>query len=251
MSVSKCIAIFRGGLSIAEDLIKGDEEKYEVENRNSPLATLDGLSCTWQPISNQRGHMMSLLVLSCEDNSKVYQDFLTKLDEIYGRDSGTGNPVNIDRLELKPLTTMVRDAFRVVLNIFNGLFYGKVSFYSLIFFSKWIPIPNLGTHSSGKLGEYLPTIREHADHRKFDDMLRMVLDCSKEQIAIIEEYLNKEYEQGNLFFGTHQSDKALMTCYVANIEPGQHIHFIDGGDGGYAMAAKQLKGQIKKSKQST
>ena len=24
-----------------------------------------------------------------------------------------------------------------------------------------------------------------------------------------------------------------------------HIHFIDGGDGGYAIAAKQLKGQMK------
>ncbi|HXB98558.1 MAG TPA: DUF3095 family protein, partial [bacterium] len=28
-------------------------------------------------------------------------------------------------------------------------------------------------------------------------------------------------------------------------DPGQHIHFVDGGDGGYAMAAKQLKAQIK------
>ena len=42
-----------------------------------------------------------------------------------------------------------------------------------------------------------------------------------------------------------------MTYYVANLEPTQHIHFIDGGDGGSAMATKQLKGQIKKSKQST
>ncbi len=30
-----------------------------------------------------------------------------------------------------------------------------------------------------------------------------------------------------------------MTCFVKNQQ--NHIHFIDGGDGGYAMAARMLK----------
>lgn len=251
LSASKCIAIFRGGgLSIAEDLIKGNEEQYEIEDRKMPPATLGGLSCNWKPIENKRGHMMSLLLLSCNDDPKVYQDFLSKLDEIYGGDSGQGNPVNIEKLQLKSFSTVVGEAFRIVPNFFSGLFFRRVYFSTLILLSKWIPIPHLGTHKSGKMGEYLPTMREHADHRKFDDMLRMVLDCSKEQVAEIQKYLDEEYEKGNLFYGTYLSEKALMTCYVANMAPGQHIHFIDGGDGGYAMAAKQLKGQIKKSKQS-
>jgi hypothetical protein len=29
------------------------------------------------------------------------------------------------------------------------------------------------------------------------------------------------------------------------VRDGQHIHFIDGGNGGYAMAAKELKRQLK------
>ena len=108
-------------------------------------------------------------------------------------------------------------------------------------------MPGMGTRKKGKISDYLPTMRTHADHRKFDDMLRMVLDCSKEQIADIKTYLDTEYQRGALFYGTHVSENALMTCYVTQIEPGQHIHFIDGGDGGYAMAAKQLKDQIKKA----
>ena len=36
-----------------------------------------------------------------------------------------------------------------------------------------------------------------------------------------------------------------MTCVVPSYKDGTHIHFIDGGDGGYAMAAKQLKAQLK------
>ena len=155
-----------------------------------PPATLGGLSCNWKPIENKRGHMMSLLLLSCNDDPKVYQDFLAKLDEIYGGDSGQGNPVNIEKLQLKSFSTVVGEAFRIVPNFFSGLFFRKVYFSTLILLSKWIPIPNLGTHKSGKMGEYLPTMREHADHRKFDDMLRMVLDCSKEQVAEIQKYLD-------------------------------------------------------------
>ena len=36
-----------------------------------------------------------------------------------------------------------------------------------------------------------------------------------------------------------------MTCYVNTVQPGDHIHFIDGDDGGYAMAAKEMKAQMK------
>ena len=38
------LPFFEGGLSIAEDLIKGNEEQYEIEDRNMPPATLGGLS---------------------------------------------------------------------------------------------------------------------------------------------------------------------------------------------------------------
>ena len=37
----------------------------------------------------------------------------------------------------------------------------------------------------------------------------------------------------------------LMTCYVNSVTPGNHIHFVDGDNGGYAIAAKELKSQIK------
>jgi len=40
------------------------------------------------------------------------------------------------------------------------------------------------------------------------------------------------------------SQDSLMTCYVDDIHDGNHIHFIDGANGGYAMAAKQMKAQM-------
>jgi hypothetical protein len=35
-----------------------------------------------------------------------------------------------------------------------------------------------------------------------------------------------------------------MTCIVFSLTASEHVHFIDGGDGGFAMAALQLKEQL-------
>ena len=32
-----------------------------------------------------------------------------------------------------------------------------------------------------------------------------------------------------------------MTCIVPSIETDDHLHFLDGTDGGYALAAKMMK----------
>jgi hypothetical protein len=36
----------------------------------------------------------------------------------------------------------------------------------------------------------------------------------------------------------------MMTCLVFSLEQSRHVHFIDGADGGYALAALQLKSQL-------
>ena len=38
-----------------------------------------------------------------------------------------------------------------------------------------------------------------------------------------------------------------MTCYTPAFSDGTYVLFIDGTNGGYAMAAKQLKAQIKEN----
>jgi hypothetical protein len=75
-------------------------------------------------------------------------------------------------------------------------------------------------------------------------MLRMVLDCSVEQILQIRAYLDARCAAGELCYGIHISSTALMTCYAHDDKDGHHIHFIDGAEGGYAMAARQLKQQL-------
>jgi len=42
-------------------------------------------------------------------------------------------------------------------------------------------------------------------------------------------------------FGIHRQSSAIMTCVVASPTQPNHIHFVDGAAGGYAMAAAELK----------
>ena len=57
------LAMFSGGgLSLAEDLIKGDIEQYGVPVMDKETVNLERLSCRWQPIPSTNGVMLSILV---------------------------------------------------------------------------------------------------------------------------------------------------------------------------------------------
>ena len=77
-----------------------------------------------------------------------------------------------------------------------------------------------------------------------DETLRMVVDCTPAMRAEVERLLEGYHALGTLSYGLHVSDTALMTCFVQNYN-GRHLHFIDGGDGGYAFAARGLKERIR------
>jgi hypothetical protein len=72
----------------------------------------------------------------------------------------------------------------------------------------------------------------------------MVLDVSQRPAELIEAHLEAEQSAGRLVYGVHVTDTALMTCLIFSLEQSKHVHFIDGGDGGFAMAAKAFKSRL-------
>ncbi len=99
-------------------------------------------------------------------------------------------------------------------------------------------------YSIAKWGQYKNIILKTTDTEKFDDMLRMVISTKRNQTKELEKYLEEEYQNKNLVYGIHKSDSALMTCLIFQ-RHGKHIHFIDSSNGGYALAAKELKNRLK------
>ncbi len=88
---------------------------------------------------------------------------------------------------------------------------------------------------------YKRQVVENSDFRKFDDNLRMTLDCTHALADRIEERLAAARAARIATFGMHRQPAAIMTCIVPSISENDHVHFIDGAAGGYALAAKQMK----------
>ena len=45
-------------------------------------------------------------------------------------------------------------------------------------------------------------------------------------------------------FGLHVSNESVMSCYVRDRRD-QHIHFVDGAEGGYTLASIVLKKKLR------
>lgn len=79
-----------------------------------------------------------------------------------------------------------------------------------------------------------------SDFRKFDGSLKMVVATTTEKRKELIEHLQNLKQAKGIRFGYHISDRALLTC-VLHTGSTREVHFLDGADGGYAMAAKMLK----------
>jgi hypothetical protein len=98
--------------------------------------------------------------------------------------------------------------------------------------------------STVRWSRYIDDMVANTDFRKFDGMLRMVMDGSEAQFEDLRSYLDAQHRERRLVYGMHRSSEALVTCIVFSYN-GNHVHFVDGSDGGYAMAARDLKAQLK------
>lgn len=248
---SKIAAIRGGGLQIAEKLIKdnsSENQRYRIVADNSiSAADFEGLSCRWNPIKAKKGEMMSLLILAKEGPSStaVYRETVRYLDSVLdSRDSQPVTPEKIDRgVNYRGLLTEMRiqamgSSPLGHLRKFAGICFEVLVMRVLV----WTGATVKGWFTAER---YVQDLSANTDFQKFDDMIRMVRDCSKEQKDSILRYLEERRRDGQLYYGAHFSNEALMTCLVFQLD--NHIHFVDGGGGGYALAAKQLKAQMKES----
>jgi hypothetical protein len=239
----RCVAVFRGnGINLAEKRIKEEETKYCVNSDTAEHLELTGLSCRWDALPNKRGRIMSLLVSAkTEPAARIYEALLVQLNQIYDGKLDEANPVNTDSMRYRSIAECVRNEGRYHSSKFTFSYCKRIlEIIAAVLVFKY-NVPALIFNSS----RYRNSMRLHADHRKFDNMLRMILDCSEQQVAAIRSWLEERRTRGELCYGLHLSDSALMTCYVQDVSDTAHIHFVDGGDGGYAMAAKQLKQQMR------
>ena len=235
-------AFFRGqGLTLAEKLIKANPELYKKNPRLMKNPDLSKLSCRWQPLPNKRGKILTLIIQS-RKGTEVYERFLKDYHKIFPEGLDVLNPVNTDTATYRSFKELINDERRLhntAASLKYLLRFIEISVAVLIFKIRLIPEFLFARN------HYQRSIRTHSDYRKFDDVLRTVIDCSDEESKMIKNLLSAYHSKDEIYFGVHESETSLMTCYlIGGTKDGGHIHFIDGNNGGYALAAKQMKQQM-------
>ena len=245
-------AIFTGGgLTRATELIKDADAGniYSIKNSGiSATADFSGLECRWQDIPSKYGEIVTLLVMVqekfCEQSHQIYKDVLREIERIYGNENCL-NPISGENLKLTLNSsklikeTQVRTSGGTWLD--RQMYLSKIQLETalgsmLMNFKVKTPEVDWGVYKDSAIAA--------TDYRKFDDMLRMVIAGNGWQRSKLTEYLEKSYIEGKLVYGLHVSDRALMTCLVFE-RSGRQVHFVDGADGGYALAAKDLKQRMR------
>lgn len=239
----RCIAVFRGGgLAAAERLIKGDEARWGVQPRKRGRPNLDELSCRWKAVPATRGRAVSLLVNARgADPGAVYRQVLSEISAAIGDGWEGANPIQRPAMSYRRWWALVRDEARQFPSPWSLAFLKKLAGIS-------VSVASLSWGWKPKFYDpvaYANSIPSHCDYRKFDDTLRMVVDLDLGQVDRLRACLEGLRQRGRIHYGLHESADTLVTCFVKGTGEGEHIHFVDGGDGGYAMAAKQMKAQIK------
>lgn len=227
-----------GGVAWAEQEMKAG--RFHVPP--APPGTrpdLDGLSCRWSPMRSERGIVLSVLVLPEGEPGEEFRMLVEEVLDLSREEAAEGRPISESNMHFSPgglgadLATKVpsgparrvKPRWRLVLEGFFGWAVLKAS----------IPVGGF------RPKHYLTALRANSDFRKFDDGLKLTLDCSEGLADRLEGRLEKARAAGICRYGLHRQAEAIMTCIVPSVMADDHIHFIDGAAGGYAEAARMLK----------
>ncbi|MBF9195635.1 DUF3095 domain-containing protein [Microvirga terrestris] len=227
-----------GGLAYAERQMKNGAFGLPPAPSGT-LPDLTGLSCRFDEITPERGVILSLIVLPTpKADPEAFNALINKVLALAdGQEAGRplsdkgpplASPFQGFGIESKTVRTGGLHLWPLV-----RLAAGRLASFMIF-------------RTGRSLGGFDPTryrhqLVENTDFRKFDDGLRMTLDCTPGLADRLESLLHEAERQGVARHGLHRQEAALMTCFVPSPTRADHIHFVDGAMGGYAMAAQAMK----------
>ena len=226
-----------GGVAWADEQLK--RGRYAI-----PRAALDaqpdlsGLYCGFGPIPAEQGIILSIIATPVEEQRPYAALVADVLALIEFSSERSGHPLP----EAGPLPTWLGGSIQKQLSKQSAQVRLRSFLGEAINAIKTRLVLTIGV----KVGKFEPSryrreISQNTDFRKFDDGLKMTVDCSPEIADAIEARLASAQSSGICIAGIHRQRSAHLTCYVPSSIQSDHVHFVDGADGGYAAAAAKLK----------
>ncbi|UXT97674.1 DUF3095 domain-containing protein [Agrobacterium tumefaciens] len=234
-----------GGNSWAEARMK--EGQYALPAAEAgERPDLTGLSCRWNPIPATRGKVVSIIAVPGPSRDMpAFRQLVIDLVDLAEQDARHGHPVPEDGPKLGfvgeglGLEARAGAAYHDV--------WGKMRrSFRILGESLLVNLLSVTGLSFGPFNavRYRRSVASNTDFRKFDDGLKMTVDIDASRLEKIRTRLEQGRLSGSCYYGLHEQDAALMTCIVPSPLSRDHMHFVDGADGGYAAAASRLKQQI-------
>jgi len=229
------------GVTAAEDLVKRENR---IENIEPIEADFSGLECRWSQVPSDKDEIATYLIQASaftdKENTDIYEQCFKKILDIYGNEQDF-HPIRENALKMtaNPFLLGVEWKLRT-----QPPTLGKRLKYAGMMVSQWITGLYLMRFKKQTKdtdwGEYKKDLVRHADYKKFGDGLRFVASGTIQQRMDLTRYLEDQFSRGILAYGVHCSFAAMVTCYVKSYQR-DHIHFVDGMDGGYSKASQELK----------
>jgi hypothetical protein len=230
-----------GGVTQLERAVRGDGAPALIaaamvnESLDDEAPTdLTGLSCSWDELRSHHGRMVTLIVHGASHLREVY----TNVMRLAGQ-RGDPRPARRDTLRArwppKGLMIEARARRRGGLLAVSVLRVLAETLFARIVLARGRPIGDFDPD------RYLSEITSNTDFCRYDDTLCFVVDCPLESVDAIRNYVDDYVGSRGARCGIDIADTALMTCLVSSAAAGLHVHFVDGGGGGYTNAAKRMK----------
>lgn len=227
-----------GGLGWADAAMKRGEFAVPAAAPGTQ-PDLSGLSCRFEEIPSTRGHILSVLVVPARGADphqfrKVIEDIIRLVEQ--SPDAGRPVPPGGPPLRWPPAGIEYEArAARGGPLLKRRTVVLAVTLWAYVVMRFGIKVGNFVPKN------YTQQVVENSDFRKYDDGLRMILDCTEEMQQALADLLAKAASERIVRYGLHRQDAAMMTCFTPSVMRSDHVHFIDGARGGYASAATALK----------
>jgi hypothetical protein len=197
---------------------------------------LSGLSCRWGVAPAKHGLVLSLIVAPRGNDAR----FAALISEIVKSSLAVASERPVTLMSLRPGNPGNAIALETLVKKASGLSQAKARIAAIRGYCIAIVL-HIFKLKVGRFdaATYAGELVANADFRKFDDGLRMTLDCSPEFADALEARLAAA--EAFVDWGVFRQEAAQVTCFVPSATQSGHVHFVDGAGGGYTMAAKAMK----------
>jgi hypothetical protein len=200
---------------------------------------LSGLSCRFEEMPSTRGLILSVLVVPAQGADPLaFRRVIEDVIDLLERSPDAGRPVPPEGPPLRWPPAGVEYEARAARGgplLVRRTFVLATTLWAYVVMRFGIKVGNFVPKA------YVQQVVENSDFRKYDDGLRMILDCTPELERALTQRLVTAASNRIVRYGLHRQDAAMMTCFTPSVMRSDHVHFIDGARGGYASAATALK----------